>query len=357
MPDPPLPIEMEGGYSPQELFETLLRVASRGDSIEHTAKCLEGLPTGNGIRYHLNKLVDMSTLEEQALQSQIPPKVSNGKHRVAIDLNLLPYYGNASEVEDPYIYRSQAKSGTTSFFAYATIYVISRNQRVTLGIHAVSCRETLVATVTYLLAMLYPLQVRVKRLYLDRGFYSVPVIRLQTLNIPFIMPAVIRGKIAGTRQLLVGHKSYVTRYTLNSPHYGSVTCQMRVICTYHKGFKGQHGIHYFVYVVYRVKVSLHQIHHHYRERFGIETSYRIKNYCRIRTSTKHPAVRLLFVALAFILVNLWIYLLWCFVIRSRRGGRLVYRELFNLKTMLEFLSHAVERQFPFITIIYLPSLE
>ncbi|CAN1211061.1 hypothetical protein TUMEXPCC7403_12750 [Tumidithrix helvetica PCC 7403] len=95
----------------------------------------------------------MTTLEKQlnqALQSQIPPKVRKGTHRIAIDLNLLPYYGKASEAEDPYIYRFQAKSGTTSFFAYATLYVISHNQRVTLGIHAVSRRETLVATATYL---------------------------------------------------------------------------------------------------------------------------------------------------------------------------------------------------------------
>ena len=37
-----LPIQMEDGYSPQELFELLLRAASRGDSIEHTARQLQG---------------------------------------------------------------------------------------------------------------------------------------------------------------------------------------------------------------------------------------------------------------------------------------------------------------------------
>lgn len=208
-------------------------------------------------------------------------------------------------------------------------------------------QETLVATVTVLLAMLSPLQVRVKHLYLDRGFYNVPVIRwLKALNIPFLMPAVIRGKTGGTRQLLVGRKSYATCYTLTSPVYGCVNCHMRVICTYYKGFKGKHGIQYTLYVVHRVTVPLQQLHQHYKDRFGIETSYRIKNQCRIRTSSKNPVVHLLFVALAFILVNLWVYLLWFFVSRTRRGGRIVYRHLFTLKTMLEFLSQAVERHFP-----------
>jgi len=339
----------------------LLRAASRHDSIEHTAQRLEGVPSGNGIRYHLEQLDDIVALEEQlnaALQSRIPPKIRKGRHRIAIDLHLIPYDGNPSEAEAPYIYRSQAQAGTTSFFAYATVYVICRNKRVTLGIHAVHRQETWVATVTYLLAMLSPLRVRVKRLYLDRGFYSVPVIRwLKALNIPFLMPAVIRGKTGGTRQLLVGRKSYATRYTLTSANYGSLTCQMRVVCTYYKGFKGKHGIQYTLYVVHRVTVALNQWHQHYKDRFGIETSYRIKNDCRIRTTSKNPVVRLLFVALAFILVNLWVYLLWFFISRTQRGGRVVYRELFSLKTMLEFLSLAVERHFPPITAIYLPALE
>ena len=61
--------------------------------------------------------------------------------------------------------------------------------------HAVTHRETLVVTITYLLDKLTPLRVKAKRLYLDRGFYSVPVIRwLKALKLPFIMPAVIRGK-------------------------------------------------------------------------------------------------------------------------------------------------------------------
>lgn len=354
-----IPLEMEGGYTPEALFELLLRAASRSDSIEHTCHCLQNVPTGNAIRYHLDKLTDMGQLEQQinaALQSRLPSKIRQGKHRLAIDLHLIPYYGSANEAELPYLYRSQAKAGTTSFFAYATVYLVRRNKRVTLAIHAVHRQETLVATVTYLLAMLTPLRVRVKRLYLDRGFYNVPVIRwLKSLNLPFLMPAIIRGKSGGTRQLLVGRKSYGTRYTLTSPKHGSVSCQMRVVCTYQKGLKGKHGIQYSLYVVHRVKVALHQLHQHYKDRFGIETSYRLKNQCRIRTTSKNPVTRLLFVALAFILVNLWVYLLWCFVSRSKRGGRVVYQDRFSLKTMMEFLCHAVERHFPPITAVFLPA--
>ncbi|MCG8366118.1 MAG: transposase [Pseudanabaenales cyanobacterium] len=301
----------------------------------------------------------MLSLEAQvnaALQSRAPSKIINHRHRLAIDLHLIPYYGEPTQQSAPYIYRSKAKAGTTSFFAYATVYVIRPHQRFTLAMHAVPHRETSVATITYLLDKLTPLRVKVKRLYLDRGFYSVPVIRwLKALKLPFIMPAVIRGKQGGARALCQGRKSYTTQYALKSAVYGSVDCQMAIICRYYKGIRGRHGIQYLIYVVYRVKVALHQVHHHYRDRFGIETSYRIKNQCRIRTTTKNPVLRLLFVALAFILVNLWIYLLWRFVSITRQGGRRVYQQRFRLKTMLEFLSHAIERHFPVIHEVYLPS--
>ena len=101
-----------------------------------------------------------------------------GKHKIAIDFNLIPYYGTPSPLESPYIYRSQAKSGTCSFYAksagqkllpgelcaYATLYVIKKNKRVTLAIKTVRQQDTLAAIITYLLALIEPLKVTIERL-------------------------------------------------------------------------------------------------------------------------------------------------------------------------------------------------
>lgn len=122
--------------------------------------------------------------------------------QIAIDFNLIPYYGEPSPAEAPFIYRSKAKSGTCSFQAYATVYVIKKNKRVTLAIKAVQRQDTLVAIITYLLALLEPIQLKIERLYLDREFFCVPVIRwLQALDVPCEMPAIIRQRSgrAGTR--------------------------------------------------------------------------------------------------------------------------------------------------------------
>src|SRR5262249_60720015 len=59
----------------------------------------------------------------------------------------------------------------------------------------------------------------------------------------------------------------------------------------------------------------------YRQRFGIETSYRQMHQARIRTSTRDPLLRLLYVGVALILRNVWAWLHWEVLSQSRRGGR------------------------------------
>jgi Transposase DDE domain len=354
-----LSIEAQGACDQKTLFEILVRAASSADSIENTAKTLKKAPSGNDIRYHLNKIDNFEELEKQinqALKSRIPVRIEKGHLKIAIDLNLIPYYGQPNKQELPYIYRSEAKAGTCSFYAYATLYVLTKGKRVTLAIRGVRSLDTSVAIITYLLAELEVLKIQVKKLYLDRGFFNVSVIRwLIALDIPFIMPAIKTGKTGGIKQFLKGCKSYKTRYTMTRDKENFVTFDLWIVCKYKKGKRGQKGREYFAYVAYKVKTSLSYIHQDYRKRFGIETSYRLKNLCRIRTTNKKPVLRLLFVGISFVLVNIWVNLLWRKISRKRKGGRLIYRELFSLKQMLAFLCQAVDKIYDVVEDIYLPS--
>jgi len=215
---------------------------------------------------------------------------------------------------------------------------------MTLALTAVRQDDTTVAVLTRLLARLHLLDIRVKRRYLDRGFFSVPVIRwLLALDVPFEMPVILRGKHGGTRQLLTGGRSCQTWYTMKSQEYGTVRVQVVIVWGYRNGKAGKHGREYFVYAIHRVALRGHALFQDYRRRFGIETSYRLKNTCRIKTTTKNPVVRLLFVGIAFLLIDLWVYLLWTVVSLPRQGGRLIYREDFPLKTLFEFLRQAIDR--------------
>ncbi|MGK7934420.1 MAG: ISH3 family transposase [Xenococcaceae cyanobacterium] len=353
-----IPINSTGAGDPENLFKILVRAASKQDTIENTSKELKKATSGNNIRYHLSKISDFKQLENQlnsALKNKIPKGLKEKNLVVAIDLNLIPYYGKPQDSEKPYIYRSKAKDGTCSFYAYATLYTIKKGKRVTLAIRGVRWQDTKVAILTYLLAELSSLKIKVKRLYLDREFFSIAVIRwLQALDIPLIMPAIRRGKKGGIKQFLKGRKSYKTNYTMSRTKEDFVTFELWIICKYKKGKRGQNGIAYYVYVTHKITTSLSHIHQCYRQRFGIETSYRLKNLCRIRTTTKKPTLRLLFVGISFLLVNIWVNLLWRKISHPRRGGRLIYRKLFPLKQMLSFLNQAVEGIFEVVEDVYIP---
>lgn len=300
------------------------------------------------------------------------PRRIKKKHKLAIDINLIPYYGNPSESEKDYIYRSQAKSGTCSFYAYATIYIIAKNKRLTLGLIGIKKSYTNVAIITYLLDKIDSLKLKFKRLYLDRGFYSSSVIRwLMALDIPFIMPAIKNGITGGINQYLKGKKSYKTQHTINLGKDNEVTFPLWILCKYFKGKRNKYGIEYLAFVAYKVNVSLHYILEDYRHRLGIETSYRLKKrmrptwsltpgrtrtkpICRIRTTTKNSILRLLYVGISFLIVNIWIYLLWSKICKPRRGSRLVYHNLFTLKQMLAFLSNSVNRIYGVKEKVYIP---
>jgi putative transposase len=91
-----------------------------------------------------------------------------------------------------------------------------------------------------------------------------------------------------------------------------------IVCTYKNGKRRAHGREFLICVVHKVKLSLHLIHDDYRLRFGIESSYRMKNQCRIKTTIKNPNIRFLFVALAFLIINIWIYLIWNYLSRLKK---------------------------------------
>jgi len=83
----------------------------------------------------------------------------------------------------------------------------------------------------------------------------------------------------------------------------------------------------------------------YRKRFGIESSYKLMNQARARTSTKKPVLRLLYVGLGLLLVNIWIYIHWTRLSIPRRGSR--QPKTWTFKTMLRQITRKTEEKLGF----------
>src|SRR5439155_20587034 len=159
-----------------------LYAAARITSLFDACARLKHAPGDDAVRKALVAgLPPIDELEERlntALLDCLPARLltKQRRWRLAIDLTLIPYHGQHRH--DPReVYRSEAKSGTTHFHAYATCYVVHRGRRFTLALSRVYWGTPLAAVLRRLLSRVRAACLRPARVLLDRGFYSVDVVR------------------------------------------------------------------------------------------------------------------------------------------------------------------------------------
>ena len=339
------------------LWAVVLAAAAGVTSIHAACGRLDALPSEETIRKALYaSLPEFAALQRQlnrALTGRLPRALRRRPQRLAIDLTLIPYHGEP--FHDPKeVYRSLAKDGTSHFHAYATAYVVLKGQRFTVALTAVAKGEPLKDVVQRLLKQARSVGVKTRLLLLDRGFYSVDVIRyLQAARQPFLMPVVIRGRKAddprgpsGTRVFAVMKRGGWFEYTVTSGTKRKARISICVSCRNYRGQWQRHGRQALVYACWGVRDrSCAWVRETYRSRFGIESSYRQMNQARGRTSTRRPELRLLYAGIALVLRNEWVWLHFAVLSTPRRGGRLLRLERLRLRALLHWLIQVIEEAF------------
>jgi hypothetical protein len=329
-----LPLNMPGAIQSRDLLRVLVFAAASRLSVHQACDQLERAPSGATVLGTLaSQFSDLDALEghvNDLLATLLPKGLGKRGRRVAMDLIALPYHGTVDAAHHDEVCRSKAKGGTTHFFTYATAYAVVRGRRYTLAMCRVRAKQTMDQVVRTLLARLVTLGIRMKLLLLDRGFYSVRVIQdLITCGLPFIMPAVKRGKKpttpggpTGTYALAAEKQGRWASYTLKSAQEGCVTFDLAVVCHNTRGQRGRHQREALLYATWGVTPrALPWIRATYRSRFGIEASYRQAHQARIRTSSRNPALRLLFMGVALVLRNVWVWLHAEVMAQPQRGTR------------------------------------
>ena len=333
---PRLAFRSVGKVTSEVLVTVLFAAAARISSISETCRRLRDAPCeetyANALYANLFCLEELKRKVNAAFVDHLPRPLRRPRKRplrLGVDLTLLPYYGQHS-LESREIYRSQAKRGTNSFFAYATAYLVLQGQRFTLAVTPVMRSECLKEVLQELLLLVSKAGLKPGLLLLDRGFYSVAVIRyLQRARRPFLMPVVCHGRKAdhpkgpsGSNVFKQEKKSGWFRHTLKDGKKDKATVW---ICVKRARWVDRHGRRKsdtWVYAYWGITPRrVDWVKETYRKRFGIETSYRQMNQCRIRTTTKKFNVRFLYVAIGLLLRNLWVWLHHFVLSSPRRGGR------------------------------------
>ena len=363
---PRLAFRSVGKVTSEVLVTVLFAAAARISSISETCRRLRDAPCeetyANALYANLFCLEELKRKVNAAFVDHLPRPLRRPRKRplrLGVDLTLLPYYGQHS-LESREIYRSQAKRGTNSFFAYATAYLVLQGQRFTLAVTPVMRSECLKEVLQELLLLVSKAGLKPGLLLLDRGFYSVAVIRyLQRARRPFLMPVVCHGRKAdhpkgpsGSNVFKQEKKSGWFRHTLKDGKKDKATVW---ICVKRARWVDRHGRRKsdtWVYAYWGITPRrVDWVKETYRKRFGIETSYRQMNQCRIRTTTKKFNVRFLYVAIGLLLRNLWVWLHHFVLSSPRRGGRRYNWDLLRVERMLLWLERVAETMYGLVDTI------
>lgn len=282
-----------------------------------------------------------------ALAAVLPRTLTRRRQHIAIDLHLCPYHGEPQNDPDELV-RGKSKSGTTHFHAYATAYVVRKGQRFTLAFEYVRASDRMPEVLKTLLRRAAARGVKASLVLLDRGFWSVDVLRdLQAARYPFLMPVTARGRkedhpqgATSTQELYAWKVSGFSTYTLNSKQKGRRStvpvCVSRITEK-----SGRKKTLVYAYWGFRPR-STSWVRETYRTRYGIESSYRQMNQSRLRTTTRSPLIRMLRIALSLILRNVWVWVHYELLSTPHRGGRIVQLGRLYYQWFLNWVTQVLE---------------
>jgi hypothetical protein len=341
------------------LLQILLIAAARVVSLFAACRDLADAPSDQTIRNALAatlpEIIELERRLNLALVTRVPKALRRKSRMVAIDLTLIPYHGQPA-CDPKEIFRGEPKSGTTHFHAYATAVVLHKGYRYTLALTRVEYGDSMKEVLQRLLAIVRRRGVEIRFLLLDKGFFSVEVLQyLHRAGHAFIIPAAVRGRKPkdprtpphGLRALLKKKDGYY-RETLTSGQTkdkkkASTTATICVASKYYTQEKtGKRRRKKLLYAVWKVRRTPKEIRETYRKRFGIETSYRQMNEARIKTCTRDPSLRLLFVGIALVLRNVWVWIHFRFAKGKFSEEPQLFLELLRFQEMLLWITQVVQ---------------
>jgi putative transposase len=296
----------------RDLADLVLRAASERSSVAHArSRCRRGTSDRHARR--LSAFLDLGLTQREltrSLRQLAAPHVPGHPVDVAIDFHDVPYYGEAIDPQHPQFVKTQESRGTHRAYHYASLDLLFPHFRLTVSVRFLAERGNRRRAVLRALSDARRCGVRVRRLYLDREFYELATLsRLKAEGYTVITP--MRLGSGQRKRWERGQRSYVTEHTHRDPRGKGEPLRLRVyvVVCYQAGKKwNKHGAQYLVYqVIGHVAdaairdVPLHSTHALYRRRFGIETSHHLSGEARAITTSRSPAIGLLYAGVALLL--------------------------------------------------------
>ena len=338
-------IKINGSLTGEDVYRTVISMSVNRNSVHSVQSRYQDVACETSLRYHLKKLnmEELIKSNEKILLQEVVKTLKTGKsYEFAVDYTNDPYYGKTDSSNEKYVIRSQAKKSANSFYSYASLYITNKNERFTLSVLPVEKKKTKVEYLSHFIDLIKGLNFKIKVLCMDREFYCTDVFEfLQKNNIPHIVPVVKKGK--KMIQILKGNKARCEQYVMKNAKK-RIHLDIVIDVKYLKGKRDKKGCENLGFVVFGTNWTPRKVSTVYRRRFAIESSYRMRNIVKPKTSTKNAVIRYFYTLVSFLLKNIWLYLQKKHFTIVNRGPQVIDEDKFRFEMFILLIEEWLRRK-------------
>ncbi|MBI2084628.1 MAG: transposase [Candidatus Aenigmarchaeota archaeon] len=301
-----LGIKANSIFKKNNFLDILVHIALTEDFAENGSRTFSHIlnkrtPTSDTLLYHIKKFEDVEVLQKMFIgifdlvhkMSKRSNLFGGRKVDVAIDFTDWFYYGKDRSFM---VLGKKPERGTSKCFRFATINVVEHGERFTLLALPVSPFDTKEKIIEKLVSFARE-RVPIRKLYVDRGFFSSGVINLlKRMEITFLMPAIMNDRVIDYANS-VSPPSIIKGYPMKDCKFNLVVVE-----------KDERRYAFATNMNLNSNDILlsEKLFTPYSKRWGIETSYRVKKNFRGKTTSRNYIIRQFYFMMSVVLYDLWI---------------------------------------------------
>lgn len=240
-----------------------------------------------------------------------PRRLLRRRWVVAIDEHRCPFYGQRPTAG---VTGGQKKAGSKYAYSYATAVLVHHRHRYTVGLLALTGSHKPHEVVAALLAQLQARGLRLRGVVLDSGFDSgQTLLLLQERGLSYTVPLRRKGKGDNRRNAAWGLPVGTVTEVAWTTEQTRQPVSTQAVVVLRPGEKDKKVYAFGGWDATQARDQARRAalaRRWYRQRFGIETSYRQMNQAKAKTTKKDVRYRLLLVGLALLLRQAWVWLSW-----------------------------------------------
>lgn len=269
-----------------------------------------GSPSADDIFYHLRNKLKIEKIEEM-LRDFVKRSVKLLKRRfggrkfaIAIDFTDEMYYG---EKDNPSVVGTKRKAGSSYSYKYLTVSIVTAGGRFLLFAYPFFKDTNKLWIVNRALCFLEELGIQPYVILLDREFYTTDMIAMIGEKYKYLIPVKQDSKFKKCVERCKEFPAVVEGWMVKNADGEEIETNLVILEEVKREEK-----HIYGYVTNISKSFFKEnafvLSDLYSKRWGIETTHRVEDNFRIKTTSKDGVVRYFFFVIGVLLYNLWILL-------------------------------------------------